>query len=45
MNCREFVDFLMAYIDGELPEAERILDFALVDILIYGSRRIASHIW
>lgn len=23
MNCREFVDFLMAYLDGELPEPER----------------------
>lgn len=21
MNCREFVDFLMAYLDGELPAA------------------------
>ncbi len=23
MNCREFVDFLMAYLDGELSDAER----------------------
>jgi len=23
MNCREFVDFLMAYIDEELPAAQR----------------------
>jgi anti-sigma factor RsiW len=23
MNCREFTDFLMAYLDGELPEGER----------------------
>ena len=23
MNCREFTDFLMAYIDGELPDATR----------------------
>ena len=22
MNCREFVDFLMAYLDGELPEVQ-----------------------
>lgn len=22
MNCREFVDFLMAYLDGELPAAQ-----------------------
>jgi len=23
MTCREFVEFLMAYLDGELPEAQR----------------------
>jgi anti-sigma factor RsiW len=23
MNCREFTEFLMAYLDGELPAAER----------------------
>ena len=23
MNCREFVDFLMVYLDGELPEEQR----------------------
>ena len=23
MTCRELVEFLMAYIDGELPEADR----------------------
>ena len=23
MNCREMVDFLMAYVDEELPEAQR----------------------
>ena len=23
MNCREFVDFLMAYLDGELPDEQR----------------------
>jgi anti-sigma factor RsiW len=23
MNCREFVDFLMAYLDEELPEEQR----------------------
>ena len=32
MNCREFVDFLMAYIDGELPEGERsVFDAHMVD--------------
>ena len=23
MNCREFVEFLMQYVDGELPDDER----------------------
>ena len=23
LTCREFADFLMAYLDGELPEGER----------------------
>ncbi|MCC5829364.1 MAG: zf-HC2 domain-containing protein [Phycisphaeraceae bacterium] len=23
MTCKEFVDFMMTYLDGELPEAER----------------------
>ena len=23
MNCRDFVDFLMAYLDGELPPEQR----------------------
>ena len=23
MNCQEFVDFLMSYLDGELPAAQR----------------------
>jgi len=32
VNCREFVDFLMAYIDGELPEGERtVFDAHMVD--------------
>jgi anti-sigma factor RsiW len=25
MNCREFVEFLMTYLDGELEEAQRSL--------------------
>jgi anti-sigma factor RsiW len=23
VNCREFVDFLMSYLDGELPQGQR----------------------
>ena len=29
----------------DLPEAEQIFNYALVDVLVYGSRRIVSHIW
>jgi anti-sigma factor RsiW len=30
MKCREFTEFLMAYLDGELPEGERsAFDFHL----------------
>ena len=32
MNCREFLDFLMAYLDDELPAAQRAaLDDHLAD--------------
>ncbi len=29
----------------DLPDANRIFNFALVDVLIYGNRRVPSHIW
>ncbi len=29
----------------DLPDASRIFNFALVDVLIYGNRRVPSHIW
>lgn len=32
-------------VDPALPDALRIFDFALVDVLIYGSRRVPTHIW
>ena len=32
-------------VDPALPERERIFNHALVDVLIYGQRRIQSHIW
>ncbi len=25
MNCQEFIDFIMAYLDGELPDESRIV--------------------
>ncbi len=33
-------------VDPELPDAERIFNFALVDVLIYSQRnRVSTHIW
>ncbi len=29
----------------DLPESDRIFNWALVDVLVYGNRRVASHIW
>ncbi len=32
-------------IDPELADAERILDWAIVDVLVAGSRKVQTHIW
>jgi hypothetical protein len=32
-------------VDPELPEAERIFNFALVDILVGSQKRVSTHIW
>ncbi|MFQ5514172.1 MAG: hypothetical protein ACE5FG_06990 [Myxococcota bacterium] len=32
-------------VDPELEDAERIFDFALVDVLIAGNRKVSTHIW
>ena len=32
-------------VDPALPDRERIFNHALVDVLVYGQRRIQSHIW
>ncbi len=37
--------YYQSRIDPELVGAARIFDFALVDVLIYGSRRVQSQIW
>ncbi len=29
----------------DLDEADRIFNHALVDVLVYGNRRVSSHIW
>ncbi len=37
--------FYQQRVDPALPDAERIFNWALVDVLIYGNRRVATHIW
>lgn len=37
--------FYRQRVDPALPDAERIFNWALVDVLIYGNRRVATHIW
>jgi hypothetical protein len=32
-------------VDPELPGAERIFNFALVDILVGSQKRVSTHIW
>lgn len=32
-------------IDRSLAEKDRIFNFALVDVLVYGNRRVPTHIW
>jgi hypothetical protein len=32
-------------VDPELPDAERIFNFALVDVLVASQKRVATHIW
>lgn len=32
-------------VDAELSGAARILDFAIVDVLVAGNRKVQTHIW
>jgi hypothetical protein len=32
-------------VDASVPERARIFDHAIVDVLVYGNRRVSSHIW
>ena len=32
-------------VDASIPDAGRIFDWALVDVLIYGNRRVGTYIW
>ena len=37
--------FFMQQVDPALPDAEKIFNWALVDVLIYGHRRVSTPIW
>ena len=37
--------FFRHQVDPSLPDAERIFDHALVDVLVHANRRVATHIW
>ena len=34
-----------AQVDPSLPGVQQLFDFALVDVLVYANRRVATHIW
>jgi hypothetical protein len=38
-------DYYWSKVDAELPGARRILDFAIVDVLVAGNRKVQTHIW
>ena len=38
-------DFYVQNVDASLPDAAKIFNFALVDVLVYGNRRVVTHIW
>jgi hypothetical protein len=37
--------FYSSEVDPSLPDRDRIFDHALVDVLVYGHRRVPTHIW
>ncbi len=37
--------FFRHHVDPALPDTERIFDHALVDMIVYANRRVATHIW
>ncbi len=46
--CREIEQARIYYrhkVDPALPQAERIFNWALVDVLIAGNRKVDTHIW
>jgi hypothetical protein len=37
--------FYLHHVDPCVAERVRLFDFALVDVLVYGHRRVQTHIW
>jgi hypothetical protein len=37
--------FYLWQVDESIAERVRLFDFALVDVLVYGHRRVQTHIW
>ena len=37
--------FYLHHVDPCVAERARLFDFALVDVLVYGHRRVQTHIW
>ncbi|MFI5314790.1 MAG: hypothetical protein ACHQ6T_03760 [Myxococcota bacterium] len=37
--------FYLHHVDPSVAERARLFDFALVDVLVYGHRRVQTHIW
>ncbi len=38
-------EYYWSKVDSELPGARRMLDFAIVDVLVAGNRKVQTHIW
>jgi len=37
--------YYLWHVDEAIAERARLFDFALVDVLVYGHRRVQTHIW
>ena len=37
--------FYLWHVDESVTERARLFEFALVDVLVYGHRRVQTHIW
>jgi len=37
--------FYLHHVDASVAERAKLFEFALVDVLVYGHRRVQTHIW